>query len=202
MALIQIGTDLLLKKPQSETTCCGARTSSFSCLRTFGGGGTANQTSGRFCRGADLGQYITYRFLHGDWMHLLGNISSVDFQTPCAHGLAVLRALLPGQRCHRGRDVAALNDNRITGPPACGGDHSVSDVSARQDHDAALVLPDNRLPDRRDHPIVFKMLCGVTFSPHWTRASQRGLFRSPGGYCSALLRNDLVAAGVLPRLAV
>jgi membrane associated rhomboid family serine protease len=77
MPLIPIGTDVRLKKPPIGNYALIA-VNIIVFLFTDWFGGSAGQYLKHqwtlYAAVPDLGQYVTYQFLHGDWVHLLGNM--------------------------------------------------------------------------------------------------------------------------------
>ena len=118
MALIPIGTDLRLKKPPVGNYVLIALNVLVFLFTDFFGGAAGQLVKHQWTLYAavpDLGQYITYQFLHGDWMHLLGNMLYLWIfeRRVRPHGLAVLRALYLAGGVIAGVTFAALNDNAL-----------------------------------------------------------------------------------------
>jgi membrane associated rhomboid family serine protease len=77
MALIPIGTEVRLKKPPiGNYALIAANVIIFLFTDYFGGvaGLHLKHQWTLYAAVPDLGQYVTYQFLHGDWVHLLGNM--------------------------------------------------------------------------------------------------------------------------------
>jgi len=121
MALIPIGTDLRLKKPPVGNYVLIALNVLVFLFTDFFGGAAGQLVKHQWTLYAavpDLGQYITYQFLHGDWMHLLGNMLFLWI-----FGNAVCDRM--GSLCYvlfylaggviAGVTFAALNDNALLG---------------------------------------------------------------------------------------